>query len=63
LVSLSVDSIPDFGLLSAPMGALHATNSHNPPYSDLLYQLCCQLNSSSGESRRTIHVLRGSTKG
>ena len=64
LVLLFVDVVLKKGLISAPMGALHATNSHNPLYSDLPYLPYCQLNASLGQGiGRTVHVLRVSTKG
>lgn len=64
LVLLFVDVVLKKGLISAPMGALHATNSHNPLYSDLPYLPYCQLNASLGPGiGRTVHVLRVSTKG
>ena len=64
LVLLLVDVVLKNGLISAPMGALHATNSHNPLYSDLPYPSCCQLNASLGPGiGRTVHVLQGEHQG
>jgi len=68
LISLSVDSVPKIGLISASMGAFDATNSHNPFDPDPPYQSCCQLNSISGdeelwgESTRAGGAQRGDTQ-